>query len=178
MIEMLVLWILGLIAISIAWGDTGMVVSVKSRVTNFAQSIQSPGRRKYAEVMIGSLFAMSVLSIMVFSGHTHVAAKDGFSTLLVWAGGLWLVPFQFDAAGHFWLAFVVSATILGGSWVWGMDFPSLRMHAQTAVSTRRRQDTSAGVTAVGFLFWISLIGLAFAAITHYTSMGTPLAASS
>jgi hypothetical protein len=178
MIEILVLWILGLIAIAIAWKDTnGAAVSVKSRVRSFAQLVQVPRQSKYLEMVVGSLLAITVLSIMVLAGNTHVAERDGLPTLFVWAGGLWLVPFRFNAVGHYGLSFVVSAMILGGFLVWSMDFPSLRMHAKRAISAQQGRDTSAGVTGFAFLFWIFLIGLTFAAITHYTS-GTTLAPSS
>ena len=89
-------------------------------------------------------------------------------TLLIWAGGLWLIPFRVDAVEHYWLSFLAIAVILVLFWVVRAS-SSKQTHARTDVSTQQEQDSSTSVTGLGFLFWIFLIGLTVAAIARYTS---------
>lgn len=166
MAEVLILWILGLIVIAIAWGLTDkLTVPFKT----LAQSLQILGRSKRLEIMVASLLAFVVLSIMIVAADHTMEEGTSMPTLLIWAGGLWLIPFRVDAAEHYWFAFLAMVVILVLFWVLRASTSSRRTHAQTDASTQQEQDTSASVTGLGFLFWIFLIGLTVAAIARYTS---------
>lgn len=172
MAEIFVSWILALIVLAIGWG---VVDRIAIPLRAFAQSLQTPERSKCFEIVIGSLLPLAVISIMV-------AATDGIREmpvlppLLIWAGGVWLIPVGFDAIGHNGLFVLAIIVVLVLFWVESTSHPSIGTHAQTDVSTQQRHDTtqkgydtSASLTGLGFLFWIVLIGLTMAAIARYTS---------
>ncbi len=166
MAEIFILWILGLIVIAIAWGITDkLAVPIKT----LAQSLPTLGRSKRLEIMVASLLTLVVLSIMAVAADHTMEEGAGLPTLLIWAGGLWLIPFQADAVGHYWLSSLAIAIILALFWVVSASSSSRQPHAQTDVSTHQEQDSSTSVTGISFLFWIFLIGLTVAAIARYTS---------
>ncbi|OQW32303.1 MAG: hypothetical protein A4E19_19955 [Nitrospira sp. SG-bin1] len=179
MAEILILWLLGLIVVAIAWG---VIDRITVPFKALAQSLRAPQRSKRVEIVVATLLALAVLSIMVATAnHLHVNTiieRSGLQTLLIWAGGLWFVPFQFDDVGHYWLAALAIALTLILFWVWGTASPSPRTHAPINVSPQPGQDTTAGATGLGFLLWIVLIGLTVTAIARYTSMGNAVALNS
>lgn len=165
MAEVLILWILGLIVIAIAWGVTDkLAVPIKT----LAQSLQTLERSKRLEITVASLLALVVLSIMMVVADHSLEEGASMPALLIWAGGLWLIPFRVDAVEHYWLSFLAIAVILVLFWVVRAS-SSKQTHARTDVSTQQEQDSSTNVTGLGFLFWIFLIGLTVAAIARYTS---------
>lgn len=166
MAEILILWMLGLIVIAIAWGVTDKLAAP---IKTLAQSLQTLRRSNRLEIMVASLLALVVLSIMVAAADRSMEEGAGLPTLLIWAGGLWLIPFQADAVGHYWLSALAIAVILALFWLVSASPSSRRTHPQTDVSTQQEQETSTSVTGLGFLFWIFLIGLTVAAIARYTS---------
>ncbi len=172
MAEIIVSWILGLIVIAIAWGSVDKIaVPIKA----FAQSWQSPNRRKCLQIVVTSLFALALLWIIASTDSNYMEEWAGLPTLLIWAGGLWLIPFQFDAVGHYWLSFLAIGVILILFWVGSSSYHSTRTHASTdvsiqaTISMQQGQDASSSLTGLGFLFWIAFIGLTVAAIARYTS---------
>ena len=179
MAEIIVVWILALIVIAIGWG---VIDRITIPLKALAQLPQTPKRTQRFEIVIASLLALAVISIMV-------AAADGMEkmadlpSLLIWAGGLWLIPYRFDAIGHYWLSVFAIAAILVLFRMGSTSRPATSTHAQTDVSTQQGQDisqqeqddTSAGVNGLGFLFWIVLIGLTVAAIAGYTSTSNAVA---
>lgn len=181
MAEILVLWMLGLIVISIAWGG---IDKIAIPIKRFAQSFQTPTRSKRLQIAVASLFALAVVSIMVFAVDNNYYRVEwaGLPMILIWVGGLWLIPFRFDA-GHYWFSALAIGVILALFWVGNASYHSTRTHASTDISvqqvnvsiqptdasTQQGQDTSTNVTGLGFLFWIVLIGLTVAAIARYTS---------
>jgi len=166
MAEILVLWMLGLIVIAIAWGG---IDKIAAPLKMLAQSLQTPERSKRLQIVVASLMALAVLSIMVAAADNNEEGV-GLPALLIWAGGLWLIPFRFDMVGHYWLSSLAIAVILVPLWVGKTSsHASTRADAQTDVSTQQGQDRSAGATGLGFLFWIFLFGLTVAAIARYTS---------
>ncbi|MDF0651568.1 MAG: hypothetical protein P0121_08895 [Nitrospira sp.] len=166
MAEVLVLWILGLIVIAIGWGVTDkLILPIKT----LAQSLQTHEWSKRLEIMVASLLALVVLSIIVTSADHNIEEGAGMPTLLIWAGGLWLIPFRVDALGHYWLSSLAIAVILALFWLVSASPSSRRTHVQADISTQQEQDGSTNVTGLGFLFWIFLIGLTVAAIARYTS---------
>lgn len=164
MAEILVLWILGLIVIAIGWG---VIDKIAGPIKAMAQSVRTPERSRRLEIVVASLLAVAVIAIMVAAAD-HNSVGEGLPALLIWAGGLWLIPFWFDVVRHYWLLSLVIAVILLLLWIGRASHSSTRMPAQTDVSTQG-QDTSTSVTGLGFLFWIFLIGLTVAAIARYTS---------
>lgn len=169
MAEILVLWMFGLIVIAIGWGVIDKITGpIKAVVRSLHRSLRRPERSKRLEIVVASLLGLAVISIMVTAADHSVGEGASLPTLLIWAGGLWLIPFQFDAVGHYWLLSFVIAVMLLLLWVGRASYSSTRMYAQTDVSTQG-QDTSTSVTGLGFLFWIFLIGLTVAAIARYTS---------
>ena len=167
MAEILVLWVLGLIVIAIAWGG---IDKIAVPLKMLAQSLQTPERNKRLQIVVASLMALAVLSIMVAAADNNMKEGIGLPALLIWAGGLWLIPFRFDMVGHYWLSFLAIAVILVPFWVGKTSsHASTRTDARTDVSTQQGQDRSAGATGLGFLFWIFLFGLTVAAIARYTS---------
>ncbi len=168
MAEILVLWMLGLIVIAIGWGGIDRI-TVPIKI--LARSLQTPERSKRLEIFVASLFAFAVIAIGVGATDNHMGEGGGLPTLLIWAGGLWLIPFRFDVVGHYWLSSLAIAVILVlfriGIGI--TPYPSTGTHVQTGVSTQQGQDTSATLTGLGFLFWIFLIGLTVAAIARYTT---------
>lgn len=179
MAVILILWMLGLIVIAIAWGGVDkLAVPIKTVV----QSLPTPKLSKCLEFIGGTLLAVTVLSIMMIAADNgsmnNLGEGGGLPTLLIWAGGLWVIPFQFDHVGHYWLASLAIAIVLVLFWVWGTTSPATRTHAQTSVSAQQGQDTSAGETSLGFLLWIVLIDLTVTAIARYTSTGNAVALNS
>lgn len=170
MAEMLILWILGLIVIAIGWGVIDrIVVPFKALGQSLGRSLQSPEWSKRLEIAVASLLAVAVISIMLAEAGDDMAEWAGLPALLIWAGGLWLIPFRFGAVEHYWLPSLVIAVILVLFWVRSSSSPSTGMHASEDVSTQQESDSSASLTGRGFLFWIFLIGLTVAAIARYTS---------
>lgn len=167
MAEILVSWILGLIVIAIAWGG---IDKIAVPLKMLAQSLQTPERSKRLQIVVASLMALAVLSIMVAAADNNMEEGVGLPALLIWAGGLWLIPFRFDMVGHYWLSSLAIAVILVPFWVGSTSSPaSTQMDAQADVSTQQERDKFASATGLGVLFWIFLIGLTVAAIARYTS---------
>lgn len=182
MAEILVLWILGLIVIAIGWGGIDkLAVPIKT----LAQWFYASERSKHFQIAVASLFALVVLSILAVAADNHdMEVWAGLPMILIWVGGLWLIPFRFDAVGHYWFSFLAIGVILALFWVGSTSYHySTRTHAptdvsiqqadtsiqQTEVSIQQGQDTSRSLNGIGFLFWIVLIGLTVAAIARYTS---------
>lgn len=179
MAEIVIVWILGLIVIAIAWGVTDRIaVSIKALVNAFAQSLRTPKRRRRFEIAGASLFALAGISIMVATAGNSMRDWVDMPALLVWAGGLWLVPFRFDAVGHYWLSSLAIVVTLALFWVRSDSHSSTGTPARTDVLTHQGQDTSTGMTGLGFLFWIILIGVAVTAIARYTSTWNAVALNS
>jgi hypothetical protein len=179
MAEIIVLWMLGLIVIAIAWGG---VDKITGPIKTFAQSLQTPERSKCSQIVVASLFALALLWIMAAADNNYMEEWAGLPALLIWAGGLWLIPFRFDAVGNYWLSSLAIGVILVLFWVGSSSYHSTRTHAstdvsiqanvsmqQTDASMQQGQDASSSLTGLGFLFWIALIGLTVAAIARYTS---------
>jgi|GEM_PF-4346178 len=179
MAEILILWMLGLIVIAIAWGFTDHLISP---LKVLARSLQIRQQSKRLEIVGAGLLAFTVLSIMVIAADNKsvntMEEGGALSTLLIWAGGLWLIPFQFDDVGHYWLSSLAIAFTLVLFWVWGTASPSTRTQVPIEVSAQPVQNTSAGSTSLGFLFWIVLIGLTATVIARYTSTGNAVALNS
>lgn len=179
MAEILILWMLGLIVIAIAWGFTDHMLSPLKALV---RSLQIWEQGKRLEIVGASLLAFTVLSMMVIAADNksinNMGEGGALSTLLIWAGGLWLIPFHFDDVGHYWLSSLAIAFTLVLFWVWGTASSSARTQAPIDVSAHPVQDTSAGSTSLGFLFWIVLIGLTATAIARYTSTGNAVALNS
>ena len=180
MAEILVLWMLGLIVISIAWGG---IDKIAGPIKTLAQSFQTPELSKHLQIAVASLFALAMVSIMAVAVESNdIEEWVGLPMMLIWAGGLWLIPFRFDA-GHYWLSAMAIGVILALFWFGNISYHSTRTYAstdssiqqvhvsiqQTDVSAQQGQETSTRVTGLGFLFWIVLIGLTVAAIARYTS---------
>lgn len=170
MAVILVLWILGIIVIAIAWGGVDkLAVFIKTVV----QSLRTPKLIKRLQFIGGIVLAVTVLSIMVIAADrgnlNNLGEGGGLKTLVIWAGGLWMIPFRFDDMGHYWLSSVAIAFTLALFWVWGTASPSTRTQAPINVSPQQGQDTSAGETSLGFLLLIVFIGLTVTAIARYTS---------
>src|SRR6476469_110495 len=160
MAEILVSWILGLIVIAIAWGG---IDKIAAPLKMLAQSLQTPERSKRLQIVVASLMALAVISIMVTAAD-NMEEGIGLPALLIWAGGLWLIPFRFDMVGHYWLSSLAIAVILVPFWVGKTSsHASTRTDVQTDVSTQQGQDKFASATGLGVLFWIFLIGLTVAA---------------
>lgn len=174
MAEILILWMLGLIVIAIAWGIIDRIV-VPIKI--LAQSLQTPERSKRLEIAVASLLALAIISIVTAATDNSTGEAADLPALLIWAGGLWLVPFRFGAMGHYWLSSLAIAVILILFWVRSPS-PSTRAHALTDVLPQQGQHTSTSVTGHGVLFWILLIGLTVAAIARYTSMWNAAALNS
>jgi hypothetical protein len=179
MAEIIVLWMLGLIVIAIAWGG---IDKIAVPIKTFAQSLQTPELSKCLQIVVASLFALAVFWIMAATDNNYMEEWVGLPALLIWVGGLWLIPFRFDAVGHYWLSALAIGVILVLCWVGSSAYHSPRTHAsadvsieanvsmqQTDVSMQQGQDASSSLTGLGFLFWIALIGLTVAAIARYTS---------
>ena len=173
MAEIIVVWILALIVIAIGWG---VIDRITIPLKALAQLLRAPVRTIRFEIVIASLLASAVISIMVAAAADGMEKMAALPSLLIWAGGLWLIPFRFDAVGHYWLSILAIAVILVLFRMGNTSHPSTRTHAQTDISTQQGQDisqegqdTSASLTGLGFLFWIVLIGLTVAAIARYTS---------
>ncbi|HKU53371.1 MAG TPA: hypothetical protein VJQ25_12930, partial [Nitrospira sp.] len=96
MAEILVLWMLGVIVIVIAWGG---IDKIAAPLKTLAQSLQTPKRSKRLQIAVASLMALAVLSIMAASADNNMEEGVGLPALLIWAGGLWLIPFRFDMVG-------------------------------------------------------------------------------
>ena len=83
MAEIIVVWILALIVIAIGWG---VIDRITIPLKALAQLPQTPKWYQRLEIVIASLLALAVISIMV-------AAADGIGempvlpSLLIWAGG-------------------------------------------------------------------------------------------
>jgi hypothetical protein len=179
MAVILVLWMLGLIVIAIAWGGVDkLAVPIKTAV----RSLLTLKLSKRSEFIGGTFLAVTVLSIMAIAADhrsvNHMGEGGGLPTLVIWTGGLWLIPFQFDHVGHYWLASLAVAFTLALFWVWGTTSPSTRTQTPINVSAQPGQDTSAGETSLGFLLLIVLIGLTVTAIARYTSTGNAVALNS
>ena len=56
--------------------------------------------------VVASLLALAVLSIIVIAADS-MRKIVCLPTFLIWTGGLWLIPFRFDAVGHYWLAVLI-----------------------------------------------------------------------
>jgi hypothetical protein len=175
MVVILVLWFLGFIVIAIAWGGIDrLAVPIKARLRGLVQYLQTPKQRKRLEIAVASLLTLAVISVAVANHHNNHKIEEwaALPKLLLWAGGLWLVPFQFDAVEHYWFSFLSIAVVLALLLLlWSTSYSSMRWHAQTDLSIHEGQETSIStrVSGLGFLVWIFLIGLTFAAIARYTS---------
>ena len=188
MAEMIVLWVLGLIVIAIAWGG---VEKIAVPMKTFARSLQTPEPSKHVQIVVTSLFALALLWIMAVADHNYMEEWAGLPALLIWAGGLWLIPFRFDAVGQYWLSFLAIGVVLALFWMGSSSYHSTRTHTSTDASIRtdvsmqqadssmrQGQDASSRLTGLGFLFWIALIGLTVAAIARYTSTWNVVALNS
>ena len=152
--------------IAIAWGG---IDKIAAPLKMLAQSLQTPERSKRLQIVVASLMALAVISIMVTAAD-NMEEGIGLPALLIWAVGLWLIPFRFDMVGHYWLSSLAIAVILVPFWVGKTSsHASTRTDVQTDVSTQQGQDKFASATGLGVLFWIFLIGLTVAAIARYTS---------
>lgn len=177
MAEMLVLWMLGLIVIAIAWGGIDkLAVPIRA----VAQALQAPVPSKALESGAASLLALAVFSIMLSTMGNEVDDMAGWvslPTILVWAGGIWLIPFRFPAVGHYWpfsLALAVILVLLSVGYT--SHAPThTPTHAQThmELSTQQGQDASTRVSGRGFLIWIFLLGLTVAVISRYIATWNP-----
>jgi hypothetical protein len=179
MAEIIVVWILALIVLAIAWGVMDRItVPLKA----CAQWWQSPERTKRFEIAIASFLALAVLSIVVAEADS-TGRMPSLPALMLWAGGLWLIPFRFDAVGQYWLFVLALGVIL--ALFWTRNVASLSTPARTDVSIQQRQETSqqgqeasASLTGLGVLFWIFMIGLTVATIARYTSTANAVALNS
>jgi len=171
----LVMWLLGMIVLAITWGVTDrMAIWIKARM----QSLEplKPSRR--LEIIAASLLALAVFGTMEFAtdqGPSNRGAWVSLPTLMVWAGGLWLVPFRLDMVSQHWPVSLAVAVMLILFWVGSTVHTSTHAPADTHVeqqdtSIQQGSDKSTSVTGgLGVLFWIFLIGLTVAVITRYTS---------
>ncbi|WHZ25761.1 MAG: hypothetical protein OJF51_000556 [Nitrospira sp.] len=167
MAEILVLWMLGLIVIAIAWGG---IDTIAVPLKMLAQALHTPERSTCLQIVVASLMALAVISIMVTAANNNIEEGVGLPALFIWAGGIWLIPFRFDIVEHYWLSSLAIAVILVPLWVGKTSsHASTQADAQTDVSTQQGQDRSPSATGLGFLFWIFLFGLTVAAIARYTS---------
>ncbi len=173
MVEMLVLWILGLIVIAIAWGGIDRIVVPLKTLRPWFQ-LSRLSRR--LEVIVASLLGIVVVSIIAAATNHGVSNMREWASLpafLVWAGGLWLIPIRFQAVVYYWPFTLAIAVLLVVFWVGNTSHVSTHGPTQTQVqaggSTQERQDTSTRVSSLGFLLWIFLIGLTVAVIVRYTS---------
>lgn len=175
MAVILFMWLLGFIVLVIAWGGIEWItVPMKA----FVQSLQPLARSRRLEIIGASLLALAVFSIMSTVTDHGVQNWDewvSLPTLLVWAGGLWLMPFRLDVVGHYWPLSVAIAVILVLCWVGSIVHSGTNTHTPTQVehmdtSIQQRSEMPAGGTGgLGFLFWTLLIGLTIAVIARYTS---------
>lgn len=173
--ELIFVWILGLIVIAIAWGVTDRIVAP---LKTLARSLRTRKRSKRMEILVASLLALAVLSIMVPAVDINIIGeRAGLPALLIWAGGLWLIPFRFDSVEHYWISSLAIAVALVFFWVRKTP-SSTRTYASTDILDQQEQHTSARLTGLGFLFWIFLIGLTVAAIARYTSTWNAVALNS
>ena len=175
MAMILVMWLLGMIVLAITWGVTDRItIWIKARV----QSLQplKPSRR--LEIIAASLLALAVFGMMASvtdQGLSNRGAWVSLPTLMVWAGGLWLVPFRLDMVSQHWPVSLAVAVMLVLFWVGSTVHTSTHTPTATHVeqqttSIQQGSDRSTGVTGgLGVLFWILLIGLTVAVITRYTS---------
>ena len=167
MIMILVLWVLGLLVIAIGWGWLDDITfSIKSRV----HLVLTAERNIRLQILVASCFGFLGLVLIAATADDR-GVMASLPTLLIWAGGLWLIPFQFHAADWYWLFFLAIAVGLAQFLVWGTTSHSTRTHPLQDTLTQQGQDASISMNGLGFLFWISLIGFT-AAIVRYTSTGS------
>ena len=174
MAEMLVLWILGLIVIAIAWGGIDkLAVPIKAVV----QALRAPVRSKSLEIGAASFLALAAFSIMLSTAGSEVDNMAGWvslPTILVWAGGIWLIPFRFPAVGYYWSFSLALAVILVLFSVVNTSHAPTHTPTQAQIqieaSAQQEQHTPTRVSGLGFLLLIFLIGLTVAVIARYTSM--------
>lgn len=175
-------WLLALIVLAIAWGWMDrMTFWIKARL----QSLEplKPSRR--LEIIGASLIASIVFSIMAVVTDQGLFQREEWAslpTLLVWAGGIWLVPFRWDAAGHYWPVLLAIVLLLVLYWVGSTVRTSTQTLTPTELqgtSTQQGSDTSTHVGGgLGFLLLILLIGLTVAVIARYTSTWNVVALNS
>ena len=175
MVVILSAWLLAFIVLAIAWGWIDRITPwIKERT----QSLQplKPSRR--LEIIAASLLALAVFGPMALAtdqGLSNRGAWVSLPTLMVWAGGLWLVPFRVDMVGESWSALLAVVVMLVLFWAGSSVHTSLHASTSTHVEQQDRSiqqgsERSANrVGGLGFLFWILLIGLTVAVITRYTS---------
>ena len=184
MAMILVMWLLGMIVLAIAWGVTDRIVLWLKTCVQLAQPLK-PSRR--LEIIAASLLALAVFGTMALATDQGLSNREAWislPTLMVWAGGLWLVPFRLDVVSQHWPVSFAVAVMLVLFWVGSMVHTSTHAptatHAeQQATSIQQESDCSASVTGgLGVLFWILLIGLTVAVITRYTSTWNVVALNS
>lgn len=173
MVEMLVLWILGLIVIAIAWGGIDRIV-VPFKM--FRQWFQPSRLSRRSEVIVASFLGIVVVSTIVAitdQGVSNIRQWVSLPAFVVWAGGLWLIPIRFHVLGYYWPFTFATAVMLVVFWIGNTSHAPIQRpmqrQVQTEVSTQQRQDIPTRVSSLGFLLWIFLIGLTVSIIARYTS---------
>ncbi len=184
MAVILFVWVLALIVLAIAWGGIDrLTIPLKTCVL----SLQPLKGSRRLEIIGASLLALAVFSIMATAPSYWVENMGewvSLPTLLVWAGGLWLVPFRLDVVEHYWPLSLAIAVILGLLWMGSIIHSPTNSHRpvhaeQVDVSIQQEADRPAGVTgSLGFLFWTVLIGLTVAVIARYTATWNTVALNS
>jgi hypothetical protein len=160
MAEIIVVWILGLVVIAIGWG---VIDRIAVPLKAYTQSLRSLEETKRVEIVVASVLALAVFSIMQTAADANsLRERADLPALLIWAGGIWLIPFRLDAAGHFLFSSLGIAVIAVLLWIGSLSYTSTRTPAQADVATQRGQNTN--VTGLAFLFLIVLIGLTVAAM--------------
>lgn len=169
---LLVAWILGLIVIAIAWGGMDLLIAtIKTTLKDIIPCFRTAKRRRQLEIVIPTILALAVVALAATNQQHHTITEWArLPKLLLWAGTLWLIPFEFHAIGHNWFLFLSLGVILALLLLlWSTSYPSLRRHAPTDFPLQPERGTSIRVTGRRFIIWILLVGLTVAALARYTS---------
>jgi hypothetical protein len=129
-----------------------------------------------ADFILAFIIAAIISAVLAFGLGWERPGRAGlwpsflfiFFILLVvtWAGGVWVTPFGTPVWGVYWLPFVVVGLIL--ALVLLAISPPRRPRTRREAVEQSRDEREAS-TVIGGFFWVMLLALGVAIVTHYVA---------
>ncbi len=119
----------------------------------------------FTSFVIALLIALIVS--LVFPGKQRQLPWAGFwplflmTFLLVWLGGVWLVPFGPAVYGFYWAPFVVTGIVLA------LLIAAVTLPSPAEVRVDRSREAKIVTAAVSVFFWVLIIGAIIGIIGKY-----------
>jgi hypothetical protein len=129
-----------------------------------------------ADFILAFIIAAIVSSLLAFvlgwQGPGHGGLWPSFLfiffiiLIVTWAGGVWITPFGTPVWGVYWLPFVAVGLVL--ALVLLAINPPRKPRTRREAIQRREDERQASALVSGF-FWVMLLALGVAIVTHYVA---------